>query len=83
LKKRKAPPVSGTSPMFTNAIINFALSAAMMKSPERARLKPAPAAAPLTATMTILFMDFRPFVTFPTLPMSPSILMSPPLLIRS
>ena len=36
-------------PRFTNAIINFALSAHTTKSPENARLTPAPAAAPAGA----------------------------------
>ncbi len=47
-------PLSGTRPIFTNAVVNDALSATMRKSHAQAIAKPAPAAMPLTAAMTIL-----------------------------
>ena len=49
-----------------------------MKSPPRARLTPAPAAAPHTEVTTILLMRLRPSATAPTLLMSPSMFTSPP-----
>ena len=64
----------------TKAMMNLAFSLQMMKSAVRARLAPAPAAAPLTEAMTILLIFFRPSVTLPTLPIRPSILTSPPAL---
>jgi len=42
-------PLSGTSPIFTNAVENDALEATTRKSHAQAMPKPAPAATPLTA----------------------------------
>ena len=44
--------LSGTSPIFTNAVVNDALSATMRKSHAHAIPIPAPAATPFTAAMT-------------------------------
>ena len=50
--------MSGTKPRLTKARINFALSAQNRKSPPRARLTPAPAAAPQTEVITSLRIFF-------------------------
>ncbi len=56
--KNKFPP-SDTSPTLTKAVINWALSAAIITSEANAKLKPAPAAALLTELMTILVIFLR------------------------
>ena len=51
-------PLSGTSPIFTNAVVNDAVSATMRKSHAHAIPIPAPAATPFTAA-TNGFSDVR------------------------
>lgn len=48
--RRKLSPESGTRPILTKAVVKLAPTAARRRSPHRARLIPAPAATPFTAT---------------------------------
>ena len=53
---RQVDPTSGDSPARVYAIVKRADSAASTRSPVSARLKPAPAAVPLTATISVACM---------------------------